>query len=390
MIGRGKLQFLATSGAALAVERGFRCFFPAARARANGEFLFAAVPWRTCLGGVSMQATSVSNWAAAGLAAALAAGAVLVVMRMGGRLPRAHPNARSMHDRPVPRVGGLAIWAGFLPVALFFPSPAPQRAAWLVAWAGVAVVSMIDDWRGVRAWTRLAVHAIAAAIAGGAVLNAGSAPWTGGGALIWAAAACLIVWCANLYNFMDGSDGLATAMTVFGFGAYGVAAARADVPGEAYFALAAAALPLLAVNAPPARVFIGDVGAVPAGLPGRRLRRVGMRGRRVAGLVSAARVPAFRRGRDAHAVAATRARRAAVRGPSGALLPTVEPARRGPSRNVPRLRSADGGNDLRRARRASGSYRRMAGACSVAWTVVVAAFFAGIDYHWKRRSDSAR
>ena len=74
-----------------------------------------------------------------------------------------------------------------------------------------------------------------------------------------------VVWAANLYNFMDGSDGLAAAMGACGFAAYGVAAWQAGAPATAYFALAAAMVPFLAMNIPPARMFMGDIGAVPLG-----------------------------------------------------------------------------------------------------------------------------
>ncbi len=174
-----------------------------------------------------------------------------------------------MRDRcmtgPCPGSGAWRCGPGFFPIAIATPSAVPGGGAWLAAWAAVTIVSLVDDWRGVRAAIRLAVHAIAAAIAAVAVLVPESAPATAATWLVAAGAAGLIVWSANLYNFMDGSDGLAAAMAVFGFGAYGFAAIHAEVPAAALFALAAAALPLLAVNAPPARVFMGDVGAVPLG-----------------------------------------------------------------------------------------------------------------------------
>jgi UDP-GlcNAc:undecaprenyl-phosphate GlcNAc-1-phosphate transferase len=79
-------------------------------------------------------------------------------------------------------------------------------------------------------------------------------------------AALVSVWMTNLYNFMDGSDGLAGMMTVVGFGTYAIAAGSAgsaDAPLMA--AVAAATIPFLALNFPPARVMLGDVGAVPLG-----------------------------------------------------------------------------------------------------------------------------
>ena len=75
-----------------------------------------------------------------------------------------------------------------------------------------------------------------------------------------------VVWMANLYNFMDGSDGLAGTMALTGFGAYAVAAWWAGSERALLLlALAAAVVPFLLANWPPARVFLGDVGAVPLG-----------------------------------------------------------------------------------------------------------------------------
>jgi UDP-N-acetylmuramyl pentapeptide phosphotransferase/UDP-N-acetylglucosamine-1-phosphate transferase len=71
----------------------------------------------------------------------------------------------------------------------------------------------------------------------------------------------------NLYNFMDGSDGLAGGMTVFGFGTYGIAAALGGDVGLAAFSacVAASAAGFLVFNFPPARIFMGDVGSIPLG-----------------------------------------------------------------------------------------------------------------------------
>jgi UDP-GlcNAc:undecaprenyl-phosphate GlcNAc-1-phosphate transferase len=192
--------------------------------------------------------------------------ALWVLARMGARLPLDHPTARSMHERPVSRVGGLAIWSGFLPVALLTSFPMPGRAITLGAWGLVAAVSVADDWHPIRPLRRLGVQSAAAllAAAGLFVSDAG----TGSASVAWPAlalAAFVIVWAANLYNFMDGSDGLAAAMAVCGFGAYGIAALMSGAPAAVYLALAAATLPFLAVNLPPARVFMGDGGSVPLG-----------------------------------------------------------------------------------------------------------------------------
>jgi UDP-N-acetylmuramyl pentapeptide phosphotransferase/UDP-N-acetylglucosamine-1-phosphate transferase len=77
----------------------------------------------------------------------------------------------------------------------------------------------------------------------------------------------LLVWMTNLYNFMDGADGLAGGMAVFGFGTYGFAAWHAGMTDTAWLngAIAAAALGFLLFNFPPARVFMGDAGSIPLG-----------------------------------------------------------------------------------------------------------------------------
>ena len=74
-----------------------------------------------------------------------------------------------------------------------------------------------------------------------------------------------IVWAANLFNFMDGNDGLAALMSICGFGAYGVAAVRSGVNADALFALVSATLVFFVVNRPPAKTFMGDCGSVGLG-----------------------------------------------------------------------------------------------------------------------------
>jgi len=75
------------------------------------------------------------------------------------------------------------------------------------------------------------------------------------------------VWMTNLYNFMDGSDGLAGTMALVGFGAYAAAAALAGHGPLALvsLAVASASAGFLAFNFPPARVFMGDAGSIPLG-----------------------------------------------------------------------------------------------------------------------------
>jgi UDP-N-acetylmuramyl pentapeptide phosphotransferase/UDP-N-acetylglucosamine-1-phosphate transferase len=205
-------------------------------------------------------------WSAALLAATVSALTLGVLDVWRSRLPQDHPTDRSLHDRPVSRAGGIAIWAGFLPVAMLGAAPMAHASIVLAAWAAVTAISIADDWRGVRPAVRLGVHALAAVAVAAALLrpDAFDGP-TIMRALAMAAAALVFVWSANLFNFMDGSDGLAAVTAICGFGAYGVAAMFEGAPAETYFALAGATLPFFIVNVPPARTFMGDGGSIPLG-----------------------------------------------------------------------------------------------------------------------------
>jgi UDP-N-acetylmuramyl pentapeptide phosphotransferase/UDP-N-acetylglucosamine-1-phosphate transferase len=169
------------------------------------------------------------------------------------------PNERSLHTLPTPRVGG---WGVVPVVALLTIVLAPSL--WLAAllFALLAALSQIDDRRGLPVGARFGAHIAAVAIFVAA--HPAAAPW-------WAlcGVAFLMVWLVNLYNFMDGSDGLAGGMALFGFGAYAIAALRAT-PADIPLALAAAltagtALGFLMFNFHPARIFLGDAGSIPLG-----------------------------------------------------------------------------------------------------------------------------
>jgi len=204
--------------------------------------------------------------------AALGSAAVLwLLLRMRTRLPLAVPNGRSLHAAPVPRVGGLALWAGFAPAMAWVAADLPGGAAgWLPAFVVIAAVSLADDARGVGVLPRLSVQ-VACALWGAAWLlrsSFGALPGVspGVGYLVAVTLVALaIAWSMNLYNFMDGTDGLAGATTLIGFAAM-AAGAGDDAPLRiACMAVAGASIPFLALNLPPARIFMGDVGAVPAG-----------------------------------------------------------------------------------------------------------------------------
>ncbi|HSD54006.1 MAG TPA: glycosyltransferase family 4 protein [Burkholderiales bacterium] len=201
------------------------------------------------------------------IAAALACTSVILfLLKRGDRLPLDHPNERSLHEQPVPRVGGIGIVAGVL-LTFALVRAEPVLAALVAA---LAAISYLDDRAHLPIALRFGAHAVAAAVFV-FVAAPGLHP-------LWQAVLALTtMWVTNLYNFMDGSDGLAGGMALFGFGAYAVAAWLA---GDAVFvvvaaSIAAAAAAFLAFNFPPARVFMGDAGSIPLGFLAAALGLVG-------------------------------------------------------------------------------------------------------------------
>lgn len=195
--------------------------------------------------------------AAPAAAFAITAALALFLLRAPIAIALDRPNARSLHTRPVPRTGGLAILAGIvagLALAPWVPSVTIFGALGLLL-----AVSFLDDLRGLPVAARLACHFAAAAAA------AMSMPAAGVAAIVVVTLA--VAWAINAYNFMDGSDGMAGGMAVSGFAAYGWIAAAAGDAGfaAASLSVAAAAAAFLLFNFHPARIFMGDAGSVPLG-----------------------------------------------------------------------------------------------------------------------------
>ncbi|MCA7955127.1 glycosyltransferase family 4 protein [Burkholderia seminalis] len=200
--------------------------------------------------------------AAVALAAAFASTTILRVLLATGlawRLATDIPNDRSLHTLPTPRVGG---W-GIVPVCVVaLLALAPRLWLIAIAAAGLAAMSQIDDRRGLPARVRFSAHL--AAVVALLVVFPADAPWW-----LLAAVGFAMVWLTNLYNFMDGADGLAGGMALFGFGGYAAAAlGGANTSPDlvvAGAAIAGATLGFLLLNFHPARLFLGDAGSIPLG-----------------------------------------------------------------------------------------------------------------------------
>lgn len=181
------------------------------------------------------------------------------------------PNARSSHTVPTPRGGGVAIVLAFLaalPVLVLLGS-LELPAMWALLGAGslIAILGFLDDHGHVAARWRLLGHFVCAAwvlfwlegtpsvMLMGFQLTSG---WLGFGLL-----GLGLVWLLNLYNFMDGIDGIAAvqAISVCLGGALLYALLGYQSEALAPLVLAAAVLGFLCWNFPPARIFMGDAGS---------------------------------------------------------------------------------------------------------------------------------
>ena len=166
-----------------------------------------------------------------------------------------HPNERSLHQRPVSRIGGIGVAAG-IAASVPFVSQMEWWPLWLAACFLVGI-SFLEDIIGLPIIGRLVVHFLTA---GGAA--AGLLPDHTGVVLVLLAVVA-IVWMTNLYNFMDGMDGLAGGMALFGFGFYAIAGVLSShLPfAVTNAAIAAGAVAFLLFNFHPARMFMGDAGS---------------------------------------------------------------------------------------------------------------------------------
>ncbi len=148
----------------------------------------------------------------------------------------------------------------------------PESRFLLLGAAVLAAVSFFDDWRGMPVALRLLTHSVVAAAAAAFLLP--DLPLT-----ILAIVIFATIWMINLYNFMDGSDGLAGGMALIGFGFLALAAflAGALPLGLIAACIAASAATFLVFNFSPARVFLGDAGSISLGFLAAMLGVAGWR-----------------------------------------------------------------------------------------------------------------
>ncbi len=201
------------------------------------------------------------------------------------------PNARSSHHEATPRGGGLGIVLAFcLSLALYAAVGSwgtDYRAFWglITGLIIVGFIGFLDDLRGLPLAVRLAAHLLAASIAvvGIGSLHSIEFPVLGElsfGILAVPLSILWIVGMTNVYNFMDGIDGLAAGEGVLAgaFLAYIAGMVGNTLVSAVALFVAAASLGFLLFNFPPAKIFMGDVGSTTLGFAFSALAIMGSTG----------------------------------------------------------------------------------------------------------------
>jgi UDP-GlcNAc:undecaprenyl-phosphate GlcNAc-1-phosphate transferase len=178
-----------------------------------------------------------------------------------------HPSDRKIHVHPTPRLGGVAVYLGFLGSVLLNSILPDWMIATLVAGSLLLIVGVVDDVWELPASSKLVAQLVAAGIviATGKVLTLFPSGPVGDVAnvlltLLW------IVGITNAFNFFDGMDGLATGLAILIAGFMGAVAFETNQPGLGWLAIAiiGAGVGFLPYNfrgRKPAVVFLGDGGA---------------------------------------------------------------------------------------------------------------------------------
>ncbi|MBL7959763.1 undecaprenyl/decaprenyl-phosphate alpha-N-acetylglucosaminyl 1-phosphate transferase [bacterium] len=191
------------------------------------------------------------------------------------------PDARKVHTRAIPRLGGVAIYIGFfvsLIIAYFgYPRFFEEREmnilGLLVASTFIVIVGAVDDIYNIRPWIKLAAQIASAIILiiFGFNIEAISNPFGGAielGALNYPLTVLWVIGVINAINLVDGLDGLASgvslivAMTIFLIGLY----LDKSYVALLSFGLTGSILGFLRHNFYPAKIFMGDSGSMFIGL----------------------------------------------------------------------------------------------------------------------------
>jgi UDP-GlcNAc:undecaprenyl-phosphate GlcNAc-1-phosphate transferase len=181
-----------------------------------------------------------------------------------------NPGGRRINRRPIPRLGGLGMFFGFLVPALAFLDLSQEARGILLGAAIATTVGAIDDFRGLPWWPKLGGQVVAAAVptAFGLWIDHFTLPLVGVHSLpSWVGIPLTVLWILaimNMVNFLDGLDGLAAGVCGIAAGTFSVIALSLGKPQPAIVAaiICGACIGFLRHNFYPARIFMGDSGAM--------------------------------------------------------------------------------------------------------------------------------
>jgi UDP-GlcNAc:undecaprenyl-phosphate GlcNAc-1-phosphate transferase len=182
------------------------------------------------------------------------------------------PTRRRLNDLPVPRLGGLALFLGVLVPSLALLDVTREVRGLLLGAAVATTVGAVDDFRGLAWWQKLLGQVVAAAVpvTFGIYIDRFTFPFVTDPYLelpLWLGVGATIVWIValmNMVNFLDGLDGLAAGVCGIAGGTFAVIALSLGKPIAAVFSaiVAGACFGFLRHNFYPARIFMGDSGAL--------------------------------------------------------------------------------------------------------------------------------
>ena len=179
---------------------------------------------------------------------------------------------RRMHDHPIPRMGGLAIFLGFLLSVLLFAEITPQLRGMLLGSVIIVVLGIFDDIYSLPAMFKFVVQIVAALVAvfSGNVIQTLSNPNIFSSDLYWdlgvlsiPVSVIWIVAITNAVNLIDGLDGLACGVTtISSMTLLVISLVVSDAPAAILMAaLAGSCIGFLPYNLNPAKIFMGDTGS---------------------------------------------------------------------------------------------------------------------------------
>ena len=184
-----------------------------------------------------------------------------------------NPGGRRLNRRPIPRLGGLAIFMGIVVPSLAFLDLSGEMRGILLGAAVACVIGAVDDFRGIAPFPKLAGQVLAAAIptAFGVWIDHFTLPFVGAVDMPgWVGIPLTVVWIVavmNMVNFLDGMDGLASGVCgISGITFAVIALSLGKVDAAVLSAIVAGACTgFLRHNFFPARIFMGDSGALVLG-----------------------------------------------------------------------------------------------------------------------------